>query len=295
MLRSQRHLVITAASSDYAALVLGLARSLRDGVRGGSFDFKIIDVGLEPSQLEELSGLADVLPVPEFHLPLEHEAHSRSHLAARAVKPFLARYFPGHEIYTWLDADVWVQRVEALDVLARAAASKDVVAVPSLDRSYPYLYDKTSIHYRWMQPVIEDAFGSEVAAEMEFLPVFNSGVYSARGDSPFWDEFAATLRRVFAHARDVRDQPAFNVALYRGGLEVYALPSRFNWLCNHRLPGVDARSGRLVEPLEPHAELDLVHVTSRLVDRSHRVRVSDGRSRQVSLDYLGFTRGLPAS
>ncbi|MGH6976466.1 MAG: hypothetical protein ACREED_05505 [Stellaceae bacterium] len=34
----------------------------------------------------------------------------------RAAFPFLRRYFPGYDVYLWLDGDTWVQDAEAIEL-----------------------------------------------------------------------------------------------------------------------------------------------------------------------------------
>ena len=61
------------------------------------------------------------------------------HLRSLTARPFLPDYFPGYDVYIWIDCDAWVQEQFALEWLFYTAASGALGIVPELDRSY----DKT--------------------------------------------------------------------------------------------------------------------------------------------------------
>lgn len=290
------HLIVTAASQEYAILLKGLVLSIRDGEgharEGRRIRIVVLDLGLERQTVRELSDLCDFHSVSEPPFSIARDDHSRPVLLSRALRPFLPRLFPGYQVYTWLDADTWVQDVSALAVLREAALTTGLAVVPSLERSYTCLYDKRSGHFRWMQPIIAQAFGKLVARNLAFRPALNSGVFSATPSSRLWETFADAVQQVFAKSRLVRDQPAFNVAIYRNAVPFYPLPSQYNWLCLRRLPRFDVERRTLTAPGLPREDLAIVHLTKQLCHRELPLDCSDGRERRLRLDYLGLRAGL---
>lgn len=289
---SDDHVIVTAASQDYAHLLKGLVLSIRDGEQGSRpanrLPIKVLDLGLTDETVDDLSAHCVLEPAPDPPFPVHHDDHPRSLLLSRALRPFLPRFFPGFRVYTWLDADTWVQDVTALSVLRDAALVAGLAVVPAFDRSYACLYDKRSEHYRWMQPVIAQVFGDSVATDLAFRPIINSGVFSATPSSPLWTTFAEGVQAVFSKSRLIRDQPAFNVAVYRHKIPFYPLPSRYNWLCLHRLPRLDQERRVLTAPALPHEDLSILHLTKRRCHRDLPVACSDGLRRPLRLDYLGL-------
>jgi len=286
------HVVVTAADQSYASFLKGLVRSIRDGEQRSNVarpvPIKVLDLGLEQATIAELSGHCEFVSVTEPPFPIRRDDHSRPLLLSRAVRPFLPRYIPGFQVYTWLDADTWVQDVSCLAELRHGALGSGLSVVPALDRCYTSLYDKHSEHYRWMQPIIEQTFGQTVAEDLEFRPLLNSGVFSATSASPLWERFGKALEQVLAKSSLVRDQPAFNVAIYNGGVRFYPLPATYNWLCLHCLPRLDVARWVLTAPGLPHEDLLIVHLTRRHLDRTVPMPCSDGRDRSLRLDYLGL-------
>jgi hypothetical protein len=290
------HLIVTAADQEYAVLLKGLILSIRDGEghpgEGRRIRIVVLDLGLARQTVRELSSLCDFHSVSEAPFPIARGDHPRPLLLSRALRPFLPHLFPGYRVYTWLDADTWVQDVSGLAVLREAALTAGLAVVPSLERSYECLYDKHSRHFRWMQPIIAQAFGESVAGNLAFRPALNSGVFSATPSSPVWEHYADALRQVFAKSRFVRDQPAFNVAIYRNAVPFYPLPSQYNWLCLRRLPRLDVERRTLTAPGLPREDLAIVHLTKQLCYRELSLGCSDGRERHLRLDYLGLRAGF---
>ncbi len=303
-----KNLLVTAASSAYFTLVRGLVQSIFDrGPRASAkaesprlpLDVKVIDLGLSESQVVSLSEQCEVLRHPTPYIGVEREDHSRAFLLSRSVRAFLPRYFPGYSTYLWFDADTWLQSWSAIDWLLKGAAAEGLAIVPSLDRAYGSLYDKTSLHYTWMQPIMKQAYGKDVARRLKYLPVLNSGVFAATADSEFWSAFAESLVPVFERCDQVRDQPALNVAVYRRRIPFYPLPTSCNWLCVHRLPRLDTQRWQLTKPLVPCEPLQVIHLTARFTGRPLAVACHDGSTRHLCLDYLawraasGFFAELP--
>ena len=54
---------------------------------------------------------------------------------ALTARPFLPRYFPGFDLYFWIDADCWVQQGDAIALFLRAARTGALAAAPEIHRS----------------------------------------------------------------------------------------------------------------------------------------------------------------
>ncbi len=285
-------IIVTAANESYFELLQGLVLSIRHGEqrhgRTQGIPVKVLDLGLTPQQAAALEPHCEVHKPSKVFLPIEHTGHTREHLLSRAVKPFLKEYFPGYDVYTWLDADTWVQNFADLDLFMQVGKARGLALVPMVDRTYLELYNKSSELHGWMQPTIADSFGSAVASGLKYLPTLNAGVFSATRDSPIWEHYAQCLEQVFRKSRRVFDQPAFNVAIYGRRIPFYPLPSRFNWICVRSLPNVDLKLRALTAPGIPYEPLGIVHLTKRMTHRDIPVRCSDGTQRSLRLDYLGW-------
>lgn len=287
--------IVTAADEAYSDLVQGLVCSIRDAEArqslGEPLPIQVIDLGLSDAAVAELAPYCQVLRRPHIPLPAERTDHPRAFLCSRAVKPLVRDFFPGYEIYLWLDADAWVQNGWAVDWLCKGARDAGLAVVPETDRSYLGLYVKSSRYFQWAYAGLASAFGTAVAQDLLYRPVFNCGAWAARADSPIWDRWRRRLESAFqAPPNCVRDQPAFNVSIYLDGTPFYPLPSVCNWLCCHAPPRVRRDTLVLTEPRLPFQELGVVHLTEACTRKELPVSWDAGEGKPLKLDYLSLQR-----
>jgi hypothetical protein len=294
MTRTYNTLVVTAASHEYAGLACELVHSLggRQTRRScnGRLTFVVLDLGLTKQDIGTFAHICSVVkpPVPSFLTNRDDFPHE--FLMSRAVRAVLPDLFPNYCAYVWLDADTWVQRLSAVHAIIASAKEKGCAAVPSLHPSYSALFDRSSEHYWWMYGTMADVFGRRTAQQLQFLPVYNSGVFAADAKSPIWNTYERRLRAVFRSARVVDDQAAFNVAVYKDAVPVCALDATHNWLCCHRLPRINVARGTLTEPTAPFRDIGIVHLTARCAQVRVGLPSSSGDQCKLSLRYWSVQR-----
>jgi hypothetical protein len=68
---------------------------------------------------------------------------------AMLARPYLNECVPGYDIILWLDADLWVQEPDCIDMLVPEAARFGIAAVPEIDRGYAKLSIFGISRHRW--------------------------------------------------------------------------------------------------------------------------------------------------
>lgn len=285
--------IVTAADAGYFNLLKGLVLSIRDleHARGATelVALKVVDLGLTEAQRAELSDLCDILENPGSALTAARGDNPTPFRLARAVKSCIKELFPGFGIYIWIDSDAWVQEWRALEIFAESGRKFGFAIVPELDRAYSCLYDKRSYHFKTNFDWVTEGFGEEVARDLMFRPVLNTGAVAVRADSPLWDLWRSRVSVMFENAkRRVSDQAALNYAVYSEQIPFYPLPSWCNWLCCHARPRLDLESRILTEPMLPFHPIGILHLTETARDRALAVPLSNGQTRSLRLDYLSM-------
>jgi hypothetical protein len=110
------------------------------------------------------------------------------------TRPEIPEYFPGHDIYVWIDADAWVQCWDAVEAFCTGAVECGFCLAPELHPSY-------SLTSYWGIEFTKAWYGPPPANIRE-IP-FNAGVFAGRADAPHWK---AWLKRV----ADVVERPSFH-------------------------------------------------------------------------------------
>ncbi|GAB4370989.1 MAG: hypothetical protein Kow00114_31630 [Kiloniellaceae bacterium] len=252
-------------------------------------DLGVCDLGLTAEQRAWVAARVDRIVEPGWDLVLPDDVRAaKPHLRALTLRPFLPRHFPGYETYLWVDADIWLQNWQSVDLHIRAAQSAQLAAVPHIDRAYRFNRAMIRLRHR----TFSAGFGKAEADALAFEHHLNAGVFAARAASPLWAAWAEVFQ-VAIDASDgnvVNDQTALNYAWYRRGLSVHLLPAVCNWPCHMAWPAWDPRRRLFCEPYLPHTPISMLHLTGRTKINLFDVYCLDGRRRRLSFRYPGQTR-----
>jgi hypothetical protein len=265
-----------------------LIASLEGHPQAASVDIAVLHPGLPNAQLDWLAGR--VAHIRELGWDLRDPVADpglqfMKIMDARAMLPDLV---PGYDIYVWIDADAWVQRWEAVDLLIQGTTRGALAAVAELHPNFslpipglkithlPFglMYVKSWAHRRYRR-----FYGEAAARDFGFEPILNSGVIALRGDAPHWSRWVDSLRLALRKAdkpTHYLNQIALNHAVHVHELPVAHLPSRCNWPCGRALPMYDRDGGFFVEPMLPYPPLGIVHRTAKTKEGAFDIATTDG-------------------
>jgi len=204
------------------------------------------------------------------------------HLRALTVRPFLPRYFPGYDVYLWIDADAWVQDLTVISAYVNAAAQGALAIVPHDHPAYRQSAGVTA----WRARRDQAYFGADAGIEVPWAEYWNAGVFALAADVPHWQQWAQYFSRGLA-ATDGRlccDQTALNQATRVERLPVAPLAARHNWLCHLALPSFDQNLNKLGDPLDPQSVLGILHLTDTTKNMLWELR-GDTQGRRLSLRF----------
>jgi hypothetical protein len=280
-----RTLICTAANETFAALLRGLVLSLQQWQPRPYTSLACLDVGLGPETRAWLAARAAHVVEPGWDLPVATPLRAEQpHLRAITARPFLPRYFPGYDVYLWIDADAWVQERFAIDWYLAVATGGRLAITPQVDRAYRH----TPHLIGWRTRRLQSYFGPEGAAHALWETYFNSGVFALRADAPHWRAWGAAFKQGLESTNGTLcdDQTALNYALWVRQLPVGPLPAVCNWLCHLALPLFDTDRSRFYTPAFPHRVIGIQHLTAKTKDVSVAPSGGEG-TRAVSLRFPG--------
>jgi lipopolysaccharide biosynthesis glycosyltransferase len=283
-----RTIIISAADAPYWPLLSGMLNSVDRGRKAANFDVGILDLGLLPDQLARLRSYGASVLIPQWDYDISRfPVNVPKFFKAMTARPRLTSYFPGYDVYIWLDADCWVQDWRAIEMLVLAAQNFDLAAVPEVDRSYdPYF--KNGVFFEWNYNCFSSCFGAATAEKWKYYPTINSGVFAASSKSKLWEFWPAYLARALDAPGDtpsfIAEQTAFNVAIRAETIPIAFLPARLNWVCNRAMPRLSFDGRLFVEPSPPFEPIGVIHMAAQ---KGGPVGIYDlgGQLRSVSLEY----------
>jgi len=279
-----RFCIVSAADSGYFGLLQGLVLSCRDRPQGRDAHIRVLDLGLDREQLAWLDTLGVEHTRPEWDFDFPGRDAAPRTFQAQTARPFLPRYFPGYDVYLWMDADTWIQDWGAVDTYVAIAGSERMAITPEIDRCYSITFDTRHALERFAS--YESVYGAETAKQCGLNPTINSGVFALRGDAPHWALWAAELGKALQRTRSFYiEQFTLNYVIYTAGLPTYFLPARYNWITWFSTPVLKRSSGLYVEPSAPFAPIGIMHLTGDVKAGERRVRHSDGSEARQTLEY----------
>jgi hypothetical protein len=285
--------LVTASDPAYFSLLRGLVRSVRAAAASAAADalsLCVIDLGLSDGERAWVEEHADHVADGRWDIEIPGGERSPRSLQGITCRPFLPRYFPGHEVYVWIDADAWVQEWTAVELLIRAAADGSIGVVPQLDRAYRVHYDQGRDRL-WIYRRYLEAFGELAADVLSRHPMLNAGVFSMRAGSAGWAAWADLLGRGLRRTSLAVDQTALNLMVYAGDVPAHFLPSSVNWMCLFASPVLENASGTLVHPMQPHDTLGIIHLVGPEPKAGPlTIDTTDGGSTSRWLTYRGEPR-----
>jgi hypothetical protein len=283
----EKVLILTASDAGYFELLRGMLRSLRDKPEGREVPIAVFDVGLKPEQAQWCRDIGATLLRAEWDFEFPGRGNVGEAFKSLTARPFLPRYAPGHDIYLWLDADVWVQEWSAIELFLEGARRADIAVAPEIHRAFRHYYHAWAEFSGVNGAAYAEAFGREKADKLIRYPLINAGVFAMRADSAGWRIWEDTLREGIQRSTNMVDQIALNVAIYERGLKHEPLPSLCNWPVHHALPAWDQQRGLFVEPSLPHLPLGILHLTIYTkTTPSFEITQLDGTKRWMTVRYV---------
>jgi hypothetical protein len=275
-------ILVTASDAAFFKLLAGLLLSLEAQRGSHAIDIGLFDLGLTTTQRGWVRPRITQSVQPGWDLDVPQTVRDQQpHLRALTVRPFLPRYFPGYEIYIWIDADVWLQNWHGVELYSLGAQSADIAVTPHTDRAYPYNRAISSHAYHGFVR----AYGKSVADDLAPRQHMNAGIFAAPSGSPLWRSWASAYEAANAASGGIvtNDQIALNFACHRHGLKMQLLPALYNWQSHLSTPTWDSETRTFCEPHLPHLPISMLHLTHKSKDTIYEIHCTDGRIRRMSL------------
>ncbi|MEQ1828574.1 MAG: hypothetical protein ABL921_21615 [Pirellula sp.] len=284
-------LLVTASDREYFPLAHSCLLSIRKNAPSVKVAF--LDLGCTPPQLDWLAQHVDFIRQPDWEFDFPGRETKPQFLRGLLARPFLRSYFPGFEVYLWIDADAWVQRFEAIDLLVRGCTRRSGLAiVPEIDRCSMRQYGAMPAYWAQAFQWYKNAFDDVIANKLCNFPMLNAGVYAMHREAPHWDIW----RQCIAHAlpkycTTMTDQIALNYAVYQCGLfrQTELLPMWCNWTCHNGFPKWDDSANCFVERFLPFHEVGILHLTTRDKSTPRMIETLSGTKREMQVVFVPET------
>ena len=275
-----RTMLVTASDSRFMPFLRGMLTSLGSRPKQSGMTIACFDIGLNDADQAWLRGQGIAVVRPHAHFGVD-EAGVRPALLSFLARPFLQEYFPGHDVYLWVDSDVWLQDATVLDTYIDGALAQGMAITHERERSYRFqawLLGWTGKHFL-------RGYGVADTAWLLTRRHVNAGFFALRAGAPHWAAWAARYDAAIRRTGDLvpHDQFALNQALHGGLFGRHRLPAcllapRFNWICDRGIPMWNDSANGFCEPRPPYAVIGALHLAGPAKKEVYHVRRTGGGS-----------------
>jgi len=279
-MKALKVMVVSASDSRFMPFLEGMLRSLAPRLADAAVSAACFDIGLSDIDRKRLQGMGVQVVSPRAHLGVDGSA-VRPALLSFLARPFLPAYFPGHDVYMWIDSDVWLQDLSVFDTYVAGALSHGMAITHERTSSYrfqPWLLGWTGKHFL-------RGYGPANTAWLLMQRHLNAGFFAARADAPHWAAWAQRYQIAIERTGDLvpHDQFALNHALHggvlaRSSLSALFLPARNNWICDRGIPMWNDAEGAFCEPRAPFAPIGALHLAGPAKTKRYTIRRTAGGS-----------------
>jgi hypothetical protein len=252
------------------------------------------DIGLNAADRAWLARLGAALPAPRAHLGID-AAGQPAALLSFLARPFLPEYFPGHDVYLWIDSDVWLQDPSVLESYVAGALATGMAIAHERTPAYRFqwwLFGWTTKHFALGYGVAETAF-------LLTRRHVNAGFFAIAAGAPHWAAWAACYEAAIARSGKLvpHDQFALNQALHGrlfrpSRLPVTLLAPPDNWICARGVPMWNDEAGQFCEPRAPFRPIRALHLAGPAKREAYAIRRTNGGSFTTCL-IQGAAPGTP--
>lgn len=259
--------IVTASDARFYHHLSNLLYSI-ECQEGCDYRLTIVDVGLLEWQRVELAAhgvgvLSNATGVFGLLKPA---------VAFLEVRPALPALFPEATRLLWMDADIWIQRLDYLKCLSELMDRHDFLVSPQLHVAYGANSFDAKLHpkrHGLVRPsgfnydLVQRIFGADYASKLSGRPTLNGGLFGGRRDCSIWQAWERIYRRGESCRGEFGiDQVTLMSAVAASDAKVALLPPKLNWLCHFSPPAYDRERRRFVEPTPMFDELYALHLTS---------------------------------
>lgn len=289
-------LICSGCDNNYFPMLREMIYSVKRFPQASEIEFAVLDTGLIDEDRIWLKDNVHHVHAPDW--PCEIPAwkiRGREYLKSCVCKPWLRDFFPGYDIYIWIDPDAWVQDWAGVELFIKGAQKGRIALTGQVDRAYPRA---VRIKWFWRIPLklrgfyfsnASKAFGFETAKQLYPYHVLLAGMFALSGDAPHWTHWQSLIKKALKKGKVfTAEQLTLGMMCYLGDQPFEILPAWCHWLCEFE-PVWDEDRNLFVEPFLPHQPISVLHVSGFDEMRKNR-RLTTALKTLTGKNYEGSLR-----
>ena len=259
---------VSASDHNYFPMLIEWVHCIRSFPQSKDMDICILNAGLKDNQVTSLKAMGAIVKDAEWPCDLPAaKIKGKEYLKSCVCRPFIPDYFPEYDTYFWMDADVWIQKWNSVEMFLAGAVKNKIALTSQADRAYP-----RQIRLKWLGRLprklsgfylsnAKKSFGFETSKKLVPYTVLLAGAFALRKETPHWKRWQQLMLHALKKGKVfTAEQLSLGVLIYLENYEAEVLPAYTHWLCATK-PLWDTEKELFIEPSLPHEEIGILHVS----------------------------------
>ena len=259
----RRVLIVSACNARFMPFLRGMFDSIATVLEQDEVTLGCFDIGLGEADRVWLRQRGAQVVTPGTHLGVDAAAHEPA-LRSFLARPFLREYFPGHDVYLWIDSDVWLQDPQVIGRYVRGALDHGMAVTHERERGYRF----QSWLLLWTGKHFALGYGPMTGARLLARRHLNAGFFAIAAGAPHWEAWAQRYRAAIERTGSLvpHDQFALNQAIYHGSAaggvldRTCFLEPGCNWICDRGVPMWNDALEAFCKPYAPFEPIGALHL-----------------------------------
>lgn len=271
-----RVLVVSASDTRFFPYLDAMLGSLKPSLDQDNVSLAVLDLGLSDADRAALAEHGARLAIPDAHLGVNAADHLPT-LRSFLARPFLRDYFPGFDVYVWIDSDIWLQDQAVFQAYVDGALHSGMAITHEREPGYRFqawLLGWTTKHFLL-------GYGAATTAHLLTRRHLNAGFFAIRADAPHWQAWATRYQAAIARTGALvpHDQFALNHALYSTPpLQTTFLNPSHNWICDRGIPMWNDDAQAFCKPYPPHTPIGALHLAGPAKRTKYNIKRTHGQT-----------------
>ncbi len=273
-----RTIIVTAGDTNVMPLLKGLITSLEAFPERAGVAVACFNLGQTETDMAWLRAHEVELALPGSHFGLSPD-NLNAYERAVIVRPFLRDYFPGYDVYLWIDSDVWLQSWSVVETFVQGAVQTGLAIAHERERAYAV----QAWLLGWFAKHLILGNGPVDGLWLLSRPHLNAGLFAMSAQSPYWELWAELYEKAWRRTGKLTPHDQFSLnrlvygrALTRRPLPVSILPTRCNWIVVRGQPMWNDELGAFCEPYPPYRPIGALHLAGPGKTTRYTIRQTGG-------------------
>lgn len=272
--------IVSGGDSGYFDLLKELLASLKELNLNEDFKISFLDGGLKKDEKSYFLSMGVIVVDPGWPDKISKlRARKKEFLKVEIAKAHLDQLFPNTEHIIWIDADAWLQNIEALKIMLTITKKNKLAIYSQASRlqehhiQYKRIFSSMVILRNALyKTAIKGGLSKKIKDSLIARPTLNAGIFALCSSAPHWERLKFWQKKLLNNPR-IRifstTQLALGIITYYEKMQYEPLPEICNYMGPYRWSNKLNLFTHVYAPYEP---ISIIHMAGLAELRKNKLQ-----------------------